>query len=67
MNYLYFCLTFLFCNVVICATFLFFVRTLFLAKTEKTDPVNVVHTPKKITALKRIKREEMINNLLDNG
>jgi hypothetical protein len=34
---------------------------------EKLDPVNVVKTPKKVTALKTIKREEMLERLLENG
>lgn len=67
MNYLYFCLTFIFCCVCICGTFLFCARVLFLQKVEKIDPVNVVKTPKKVTALKRIKQDELMNRLLENG
>lgn len=67
MIYLYFCLAFAFCCVCICGTFLFCARVLFLQKVEKIDPVNVVKTPKKVTALKRIKQDELMNKLLENG
>ena len=67
MNYLFFVLSFFACCVCICGTFLFCARVLFLQKVEKIDPVNVVKTPKKVTALKRIKQDEMLNRLLENG
>ena len=38
-----------------------------MQKVEKVDPVNVVRTEKKVTALKRIKQEEVLNRLLENG
>jgi hypothetical protein len=40
---------------------------LFIQKTEKLDPVNVIKPQKKITALKRINREEALERLLENG
>ena len=67
MIYLYFCLTFLFCSICVCLTFLFCARVLFIQKVEKLDPVHVVKTPKKVSALKTIKRDEVINKLLENG
>lgn len=67
MNYLYFCLSFLFCATVSCLVFLFCVRVLFLQKTEKVDPVYVVKSPKQITAKKAIDREEVLNRILENG
>lgn len=67
MNYLYFCLSFLFCAAVCCLTFLFCIRVLYLTKSEKVDPVHVIHTPKKITAAKRIDREEKLKVMLENG
>ena len=67
MGFLYFCLAFAFCCVCICATFLFCARVLFIQKTEKLDPVNVVKPQKKITALKRIKQDDILNKLLENG
>ena len=67
MNYLYFCLSFLFCAAVCCGVFLFCVRVLFLQKTQKVDPVYVVKTPKEITAKKAIDREEQLKKLLENG
>lgn len=67
MNYLYFCLSFLFCNITLCCTFLFCTRVLYVQKVDKLDPINAIKTPKKITALKTIKREEMINQLLERG
>ena len=67
MNYLYFGITFLWCSICVCLTFLFCARVLFIQKVEKLDPVNVVKTPKKVTALKTIKREEMLERLLENG
>lgn len=67
MNFLYFCLSFAFCCVCVCATFLFCARVLFIQKTEKLDPVNVIKPQKKITALKRINREETLQRLLENG
>ena len=67
MNYLYFCLSFLWCCICVCLTFLFCARVLFIQKVEKLDPVNVVKPEKKVTALKRIRQEETINTLLENG
>ena len=67
MNYLYFCIAFLFCTVCVCAGFLFCSRVIFIQKTEKIDPLNIIKTPKKLTALKAIKREEALNALLQNG
>ena len=67
MNYLYFCISFMFCAIVCCLTFLFCVRILYLYKTEKIDPVNVVKTQKQITAKKRIDRSDALNALLENG
>lgn len=67
MDYLYFGITFLWCCICVCLTFLFCARVLFIQKVEKLDPVNVVKTPKKVTALKTIKREEMLERLLENG
>ena len=67
MAYLYFCFTFAFCSICICGTFLFCARVLFLQKVEKLDPVNVIKTPKKVSALKHIKQDEMLNRLLENG
>lgn len=40
---------------------------MYVQKVEKLDPVHVIKTPKKITAAKRIKRDEIVNNLLENG
>ena len=67
MNYLYFCLVFLFCCLCVCLTFLFCARVLYVQKTEKLDPVNVIKPQKKITALKRINREEALERMLENG
>ena len=67
MNYLYFCLAFLWCCVCVCLTFLFCARVLFIQKVEKLDPVNVVKPQKKVTALKRIKQDEILNRMLENG
>ena len=67
MIFAYFCLTFAWCCVCICATFLFCARVLFIQKTEKIDPVNVVKSPKKITAAKKMKQNELMNLLLENG
>lgn len=67
MSYLYFCLAFLWCCVCICFTFLFCARVLFIQKIEKLDPVNVVKPEKKVTALKRIKQDEILNRMLENG
>lgn len=67
MTYLYFCLSFAFCCVCVCATFLFCARVIFIQKTEKIDPVNVIIPHNKITALKRIKQDELLNQLLENG
>ena len=67
MGFLYLCLAFAFCCACICATFLFCARVLFIQKTEKLDPVNVVKPQKKITALKRIKQDDILNKLLENG
>ena len=67
MSYLYFCLTFLWCCGCICGTFLFCARVLFIQRVEKLDPVNVVKTPKKVTALKTLKQEEILNRMLENG
>ena len=67
MNYLYFCLSFLFCATVTCCAFLFCMRVWYVQKVEKLDPVNVVKTEKKITAYKRIKQDEMLNRMLENG
>jgi len=67
MQYLYFCLSFLFCCVCMCGVFLFCLRAFYLQKIEKIDPVNVIKSEKKVTALKHIKREEILNKLLENG
>lgn len=67
MGYLYFCLAFSWCCVCVCATFLFCIRAFHMHKVEKVDPVNVVRTSKKVTALKRIKQDEILNKLLENG
>ena len=67
MNYLYFCLTFLFCSTVCCLVFLFCVRILYLQKTEKIDPVYVMAKPKQITAKKRIEKDLALERLLENG
>ena len=67
MNYLYFCLTFLFCSICVCGAFLFCARVLFIQKTERLDPVNVIKPEKKITALKRIRQEDTLKKLLENG
>ena len=67
MIFLYFCITFLFCCVCVCATFLFCARVLFIQRVEKLDPVNVVKSQKKVTALKRIKQDDALNRLLENG
>lgn len=67
MQYLYFDLSFLWCCGCICLTFLFCSRVMYMQKVEKVDPVNVVRTEKKVTALKRIKQEEVLNRLLENG
>lgn len=65
--YLLFDLSFLWCCMCICGTFLFCARVLFIQKTEKLDPVHVVKTPKKVSALKTIQREEILNKMLENG
>lgn len=67
MNYLYFCLAFLFCSVCFCGAFLFCARVLFVQKIEHLDPVNVIKPEKKITALKRIRQEDTLKKLLENG
>lgn len=70
MEYLYISLTFLFCCVCTCATFLFCLRAFYLHKVERLDPVNVVKTPKKVkeaTAKKRIEHDELLEKLLENG
>lgn len=67
MHYIYFSVVFLWCCLCICGTFLFCSRVFYIQKVEKLDPVNVVKTPKKVTALKTIKREEMLERLLENG
>ena len=67
MQYLYFCLSFLFCVCVLCGAYLFCMRVWFIQKVEKVDPLNVVHSEKKVTALKHIKRDELIEKLLENG
>lgn len=67
MYYLYFCLSFAWCCVCIAGTFLFCLRAFHMHKVEHVDPVNVVRTEKKVTALKRLKQEEVLNRLLENG
>ena len=67
MAYIYFNLSVLWCCICIGATFLFCLRAFHLHKVEHVDPVNVVRTPKKVTALKRIKQEETLDRLLENG
>lgn len=70
MNYLWFNLTFLFCCVCICGTFLFCLRAFYLHKVEKLDPVNVVKTTKRVkeaTAKKRLEHDELMEKLLENG
>lgn len=67
MGYLYFALAFAWCCVCICLTFLFCARVFYIQKVEKLDPVNVVKPEKKVTALKRIKQDEMLNRMLENG
>lgn len=70
MNYLYFCITFLFCCVCVSCTFLFCLRAFYLHKVEKLDPVNVVRTQKSVkqaTAGKRIEREKELERMLENG
>jgi hypothetical protein len=42
-------------------------RVWFIQKVEKVDPLNVVHSEKKVTALKHIKRDEVLEKLLENG
>lgn len=67
MSYLYFSISFAWCCFCICATFLFCLRAFHIQRVEKLDPVNVVKPQKKVTALKTIKREEMLERLLENG
>lgn len=67
MSYLLFGITFMWCCFCISVTFLFCLRAFYLHKVEKVDPVNVVKTQKKVTALKRIKQDELINRMLENG
>ena len=67
MQYIFFNLSFLWCCFCICGTFLFCLRAFHMHKVEHVDPVNVVRTEKKVTALKRIKQEEVLNRLLENG
>ena len=67
MYYVLFCIAFFFCCVSVCLTFLFCARVIFIQKIEKLDPVNVVKPEKKVTALKRIKQDEILNRMLENG
>lgn len=67
MQYIFFNLSLLWCCLCICGTFLFCLRAFHMHKVEHVDPVNVVRTEKKVTALKRIKQEEVLNRLLENG
>ena len=67
MSYLYFGITFAWCCFCISATFLFCLRAFYLQKVEKVDPVNVIKTEKKVSALKRIKQDEILNRMLENG
>ncbi len=67
MSYLYFCITFLWCCACVCMTFLFCLRAFHMHKVEHVDPVNVVRTEKKVTALKRIRQNETLDKLLENG
>lgn len=67
MNFLFFDISFAWCCICICLTFLFCARVLFIQKNQKLDPVNVVRSEKKVTALKHIKQEEILNKLLENG
>ena len=67
MHYLYSCLSFLFCVCVLCGAYLFCMRVWFIQKVEKVDPLNVVHSEKKVTALKRLKQDEIVEMLLNNG
>lgn len=70
MGYLYFSIAFMWCCFCICATFLFCLRALHLHKVEKLDPVNVVKTTKRVkeaTAKKRLERDELLEQLLENG
>jgi hypothetical protein len=36
-------------------------------KVEHLDPINAIKTEKKVTVLKRIQQEEVLNRLLENG
>ena len=67
MEYLYFSLTFILCCACICGTFLFCSRVMYIQKVEKLDPINVVKTQKRVTALKRIKQDELLERMLENG
>ena len=67
MNYLYFNLSILWCCICICGTFLFCLRSWHMHKVEHIDPINAVKTEKKVTVLKRIKQEEVLSRLLENG
>ena len=67
MTYLYINLSFLWCCICICGTFLFCLRSWHMHKVEHIDPVNAVRTEKKVTVLKRMKQEEVLNRLLENG
>ena len=67
MNYLYFDISFLWCCVCVASTFLFCLRAFHMHKVQHVDPVNVVRSEKKVTALKRIRQEETLEKLLENG
>ena len=67
MNYLYFNISVLWCCICICSTFLFCLRAFHMHKVERVDPINAVRTEKKVTVLKRLKQEEVLNRLLENG
>lgn len=60
-------LSVLWCCICACLTFLFCSRVIFLQKVEKLDPIHVIKKSKNITALSKIKQEEFINKLLENG
>ena len=67
MNYVLFCASFFICAVIFCAAFLFCVRTIYITKNQKLDPVFTVKTPKQISAKKTIDREEALKRMLENG
>ena len=67
MKYVYFDLSFLWCCVCLCGAFLFCLCSWYMSKIEHVDPINVIRTEKKVTVLKRMQQEEVLNRLLENG